>query len=423
MERLGIYIHIPFCLKKCKYCDFFSYAATDDVKLRYTEALIQEIKGYGAVINAKKSVFSDESEFPERVAEKEEKGFIGRLLGRGLSKNTSNYEVATIYIGGGTPSVMPGSSIKRILDAVCDTFHVDRTAPGLEITLEANPATVTHEKLSEYLAAGVNRISVGLQSANDEELALLGRLHTYEDLLERYDMVRKAGFDNVNIDSISALPGQTINNYKNTLFRVLDLEPEHISSYSLIIEPGTPFHTLYGRNGRLVHELPDEDTERKMYNLTVDTFAKAGYERYEISNFALPGKFSRHNTSYWRRAPYLGFGAGASSFLENTRWKNTTDMRMYLALTPRDIPRIRTEIEPVSKEDAMAETVYLGMRETRGISIKEFRKNFGTDIHTVYGPQISRHVRNKTMVEDGDRLYLTERGLEVSNFVFSDFMP
>ena len=420
MERLGIYIHIPFCLKKCKYCDFFSYAATDDVKLRYTEALIQEIKGYGAVINAKKSVFSDESEFPERVAEKEEKGFIGRLLGRGLSKNTSNYEVATIYIGGGTPSVMPGSSIKRILDAVCDTFHVDRTAPGLEITLEANPATVTHEKLSEYLAAGVNRISVGLQSANDEELALLGRLHTYEDFLESYDMVRKAGFDNVNIDIISALPGQTINNYKNTLFRVLDLEPEHISSYSLIIEPGTPFHTLYGRNGRLVHELPDEDTERKMYNLTVDTFAKAGYERYEISNFALPNRRARHNTSYWQDIPYIGIGAAAHSYDKATRRWNTSDIRQYIELTLH--AQTPYEEENIDIDTHFNDLITTTLRTTEGLPLISLEETFPQAFVDTLMKEAQPWIERGWLTTENNYLRLTRNALFVSDTVLSDLV-
>lgn len=413
---LGIYIHIPFCVKKCRYCDFFSYAATDDAKLAYTDALIEEIKAYGDIINSGRHLFSEAA-----LSLKEEKG-IAKLFSRKKSEKSEPVNISTIYIGGGTPSVMPGQCIRRILDCVAETFHVARDMEGPEITIEMNPATVTKEKLAEYMSGGVNRVSIGLQSANDNELALLGRVHTYKDFLDSYDLVRAAGYDNVNIDIMSALPGQNIRSYKDTLYRVIELEPEHISSYSLIIEPKTPFYTLYGKGGRLEHELPDEDTEREMYDLTVQRLAKAGYERYEISNYAEPGKYSRHNTSYWRRIPYLGFGAGASSFFEGHRWKNTTDMRTYLNYTVGDISRLRTEVSVVTRQDAMAETVFLGMRMTSGISASDFKQTFGTDIHEVFGEQIAKHVKNKTMIEEGDRLYLSERGLEVSNFVFSDFV-
>lgn len=386
--KSGIYIHIPFCARKCRYCDFFSYAADESTKLAYIKALVREIEAYGKIIR----------------------------------KSENKVEISTVYIGGGTPSVVPAEYIDEILRAISLAFCNGEKFQGQEITIEMNPATVTQDKLEKYRESGINRISIGMQSANDKELELLGRLHSYDDFVACYEMVRKTGFRNVNIDVMSALPRQTISSYEDTLQKVIDLDPEHISSYSLIIEQGTPFYGLYGENGSKKSELPDEDTERDMYDLTVEKLAEAGYERYEISNYSKAGMYSRHNTSYWKRTPYHGFGAGASSFWGNKRWKNTSDMKKYLQLDPERLEEIRTEVEDITRMDAMSETVFLGLRMTKGISKKEFFEAFNEDIHAVFGKEIEKHVKAGTMIEEGDRLFLSERGIDVSNYVFADFV-
>ena len=259
-KDLGIYIHIPFCARKCAYCDFLSAPATEEVKVQYVKALKKEIEAF-------------------------------REMGQA-------YETVTVFFGGGTPSLLTGEQLVEILK------EVNRCCPirsGAEITVECNPGTLTEEKLKAYKRAGVSRLSMGLQSAQNEELKKLGRIHTWEEFLISYEMAREKGFGNINVDLMSALPGQRRKTWADTLEQVLKLSPEHISAYSLIIEEGTPFYERYSPGGPLSEELPDEDTERQMYYDTKEILERAGYERYEISNYAKPGYLCRHNLAYWNR--------------------------------------------------------------------------------------------------------------------------
>ena len=383
MKRLGIYIHIPFCAKKCNYCDFYSLASGEDEKKSYIEALKREIK------EASKKVSAD-------------------------------YEVYTIYFGGGTPSIINADYIKEILDVIKSHFKLYKDDFYPEITIECNPKTVDTEQLSIYREAGVNRISLGLQSTDNDELKLLGRIHTYEDFLESYEMVRKTGFKNVNIDLMSAIPNQKIKTYEKSLDEIIGLNPEHISSYSLIIEEGTPFFKKYAEDAPLFKDLPSEDEDRKMYALTSEKLGKAGYERYEISNYAKKGFYSRHNISYWDRVPYLGFGAGASSFFEDERYKNMTNLKEYTKKAGKE--DIREEITKLSLNDAMSEFMFLGLRKTEGISKTKFMNNFTFCVEDIFGKTIKKYINNKLLIDNGEFLRLSDRGLDISNYVISDFL-
>ena len=376
-------MHIPFCVRKCDYCDFYSLASGEDEKKSYIEALKREIKE--------------------------------------VSKNVSaNYQVYTIYFGGGTPSIIKADYIKEILDVIKSHFKLYKDDFYPEITIECNPKTVDIEKLAIYKEAEINRISLGLQSTDNNELKLLGRIHTYEDFLESYEIVRKSGFKNVNIDLMSAIPNQKIKTYEKSLNEIIKLNPEHISSYSLIIEEGTPFFKKYAENAPLFEDLPSEDEDRKMYALTSEKLAKAGYDRYEISNYAKPGFCSRHNTSYWDRVPYLGFGVGASSFFENERYTNIINLKDYIKKA--GIEDIREEITKLTLNDAMSEFMFLGLRKTAGVSKSEFIDNFTFNVENIFGEIIEKHIKNKLLIDNERFLRLSERGLDISNYVISDFL-
>ena len=383
MKRLGIYVHIPFCAKKCNYCDFYSLASGEDEKKNYIEALKREIK---------------------EVAK----------------KVSTDYEVYTIYFGGGTPSIIKADYIKEILDVIRTHFQLYKDDFYPEITIECNPNTVDMEKLSIYREAGINRISLGLQSTDNDELKLLGRIHTYEDFLESYEMVRKSSFKNVNIDLMSAIPNQKTETYKKSLNEIIKLNPEHISSYSLIIEEGTPFFKKYSEDASNFKDLPSEDEDREMYVLTSEKLGKAGYERYEISNYAKKGFYSRHNTSYWDRVPYLGFGVGASSFFENERYKNRANLKEYIEKAGTE--DIREETTKLSLNDAMSEFMFLGLRKTAGVSKSEFKNNFTFSVEKIFGKIIEKHIKNRLLLDDGEFLRLSDRGLDISNYVISDFL-
>jgi len=293
-KKLELYIHIPFCVKKCDYCDFLSFPADSNTQIRYVHALLQEIRYYG------------------------------NLLG--------DYHVPTIYIGGGTPSWLEENLIYTVLQQVASSFHVEADA---EISIECNPGTVTAKKLNVYQSAGINRLSIGLQSTNNEELKALGRIHTYDQFLKTYELARNAGFENINIDLMSGLPYQTLDKFLESLQTVIRLKPEHISAYSLIIEKGTPFYERYKFDavkqeaGIHTEILPDEDEVYRIYKATQDVLKQAGYRQYEISNFAQPGYACRHNIGYWTRENYLGLGLGASSLVENVRYTNTRQLYEY----------------------------------------------------------------------------------------------
>lgn len=405
-KELELYVHIPFCVKKCAYCDFLSGPAGEEEKTAYTDALLREI---------------------EHVKE----AYRG-------------YRVSTVFLGGGTPSVLTGEDTARIFHALREGFDIQENA---EITMEANPGTVTKEKTALWKKSGINRLSIGLQSADDRELKMLGRIHTYQEFLDTWKTVRRAGFKNINIDLISAIPGQTVQSWERTLCTAAELGPEHLSAYSLIIEEGTPFYDRYAaaRNaqdsmmGKEWMPLPDEDTEREIYRMTEHILKEYGYHRYEISNYAKEGYECRHNLGYWERKEYLGLGLGASSLVREHRFHNTADMETYMrifggnALVPSETASVEAgkanpagkaaeEIEIMTEKEQMEEFMFLGLRKTEGISCRKFRENFGKPIEEVYGGQIRRFLSLELMKKEGDRLCLTERGFDVSNAVSAEFM-
>ena len=373
---MELYLHMPFCVRKCAYCDFLSFPSGAKTQRMYAKRLMEDI------------------------------GVMGKRYGE--------IPVETIFIGGGTPSVPDSGLIVEIMEHVRHAFHV---ADGAEISMEANPGTVTREKLTDYRKAGINRLSFGLQSANDRELKLLGRIHTWAEFLESFMLARECGFANLNIDLMSALPGQTCESWKETLSRVTDLDPEHISAYSLIIEEGTPFGERYGsEEGRKL--LPDEDSEREMYHETKRFLKDCGYERYEISNYAKPGRECRHNIGYWTGVPYLGLGLGASSYLDGCRFTVNPDMKEYL----EEKPGMFTDIEKLTKKDMEEEFFYVGLRMTAGVSLSEFERRFGISAKEVYPGLMETFVKEKAARFEGDRFVLTDYGLDVSNYIMAQFL-
>lgn len=394
-KELELYVHIPFCVKKCAYCDFLSGPAGETEKSAYAEALLREIR-------SRKAAYRD-------------------------------YRVSTVFLGGGTPSVLTGEDTARIFHALGESFDISRDA---EITMEVNPGTVTEEKAVVWKQCGINRLSIGLQSVDDRELKMLGRIHTFAEFLDTWKIVRTEGFRNVNVDLISAIPGQTVQSWEQTLRTVAELDPEHLSAYSLIIEEGTSFYERYEGAGSVegADGLPDEETERKIYQMTGEILEEYGYHRYEISNYAKRGYECRHNLGYWDRKQYLGLGLGASSLVEEQRFHNTADMRKYMEIYGgQDCgPAVYTgasqtgpaaeEIENLSTEDQIEEFMFLGLRKTEGISCRGFMENFGRSLEEVYGRQIRRFEDLGLMKREGDRLRLTKRGIDVSNSIFVEFV-
>lgn len=424
MKSISIYIHIPFCVKKCQYCDFLSAPADSRAQEVYLRALKQEIR--------------------EQAARYRE------------------YEVQTVFIGGGTPTAVPCENLCEVLKTV---FSFYRMNPHAEISMEANPGTVTKEALLSYRKAGINRISIGLQSADDVELKLLGRIHTYRDFQQTYRWAQEAGFTNINLDIMSALPGQSVENYKKTLETVLSLKPQHISAYSLIVEEGTPFYEKYGQEseklqatGEKQPDLPSEEEEREMYALTEKLLAAAGYHRYEISNYALPGRECRHNLVYWKRGNYVGFGLGAASMVENVRFENIREMQEYLAeyagmpdaepvfaeMAQGDAQAlsneqefflredthseneqelsIRENVHPLSPQEQMEETMFLGLRLTEGVSKAEFHRQFGVSMEQIYGEVIRKNTAKGLLIDEAGYVCLTREGMDLSNYVMAQFL-
>lgn len=421
LSCLELYIHIPFCVRKCAYCDFLSFPSGEEERERYVEGLTEEIEEAGAV--------------------------------------SEGYVATAIFFGGGTPSVLTPKQTERILNAVKKSFYV---AEDAEITTEVNPGTADREKLEAWRQAGINRLSFGLQSTENRELQYLGRIHTMEDFLESYRAAREAGFENINIDLMSALPGQTVSSWEKTLRTVVSLQPEHISAYSLIIEEGTPFCQMFGEDGDAaeekkrrqslgIPELPDEDAERRMYYDTERILGEAGYHRYEISNYAKPGYECRHNKGYWTGTEYLGLGLGASSYINIRREKgdaakisasgeesgdrrqlerrsNVRDFKTYLSLTREDFRAGRQieERELLTNQAMMEEFMFLGLRLTEGISEMEFFRRFSCTLETVYGDVLEKLARQELMERyerEGAAFWrLTKRGIDVSNCVLAEFL-
>lgn len=346
IKKLELYFHIPFCVRKCLYCDFLSAPADAGVQDAYMEALLGE--------TAKRA------------------------------HEYRDYLVDTVFIGGGTPSVVDASWMEQLLDTIRGCYAMSDEA---EISIEVNPGTVDGEKLRRYRKAGINRLSIGLQSADDEELERIGGIHTWADFASTYESAAAAGFTNINVDVMSALPGQDVESYAGTLEKVLALDPspKHISAYSLIVEEGTPFATMQAE-GEL--PVPDEDEERLMYERTAEMLGRFGYGRYEISNYARAGYECRHNCGYWRRTDYVGFGIGAASLVNNVRFQNGRSLQEYL----QNPLGCRNEGEILTVQEQMEEFMFLGLRMTSGVSEKVFRDTFATDIEEVYGEVIRRNV-------------------------------
>lgn len=401
-QQLELYIHIPFCVKKCGYCDFLSFPADEETQNEYVKALLREIAYYGTKCRA--------------------------------------YTVTTVYIGGGTPSWLWEEAIETVMKAVQASFTLAQDA---EISIECNPGTVTDHKFAVYRRAGINRISIGLQSANDRELKLLGRIHTFEQFLKTYELARKNGFDNINIDLMNSLPGQSTESFYQTLQQVLRLKPEHVSAYSLIIEEGTPFYDLYKFDavkqaaGMKTVALPTEDEVYRMTKMTEQVLMEAGYDHYEISNFAKPGYACRHNIGYWERENYLGMGIGAASLMENIRYTNSSDLYAYLEETKhireevrRDeesrqtvpVTNLHSSAEPVTRKAQIEEFMFLGLRMTEGVTRGRFEMEFGIPIEGVYQEVLTKLAEEELLIKRAGRICLTEKGQDVSNYVLAQFL-
>lgn len=376
-NKFGIYIHIPFCVRKCLYCDFLSFACDKDTQERYMEALYKEIKASS-----------------------------GRLKGK---------DISTVFIGGGTPSVVDTVLLGRIIEALKENYNIEADA---EITMELNPGTVTAESLKEYKAMGINRLSMGLQAWQDRLLKTLGRIHTADKFKESFLLAREAGFENINVDIMLSLPGQTMGDVKETFDNVIALSPEHISAYSLIIEDGTPFKDMF-ESGHF-KEI-DEDFDRNVYHFSCDMLAKNGYDRYEISNFSKKGFESRHNSLYWRTDEYIGFGLGAHSYFNGERFHNTEDMERYIALS-EEHDSIKEDVEKLTKEDKISEFMFMGLRMDEGVKKSVFKERFGVDMDDIYGDIIIKYKKLGMIEETDDGIHLTDKGIDVSNVIFSEFL-
>ena len=369
---LELYVHIPFCVRKCQYCDFLSGPSDEETKDRYIEALLKEIRA---------------------------------------AEHTEDYEIVSVFIGGGTPSALKAEAIASIMRTLQEQFFFCEDA---EVTIEANPGTVDLKKLTIYRNVGINRLSLGLQSTDAEELKLLGRIHSYEEFLKSYEWAREVGFSNINIDLMFAIPGQTGEAWRQHLYQVAELNPEHISAYSLIIEEGTPF-------AEQNLDLPDEDTEYQMYEDTAEILERYGYRQYEISNYAKQGYMCRHNAGYWQRREYLGFGLGASSLYRGMRFSNTRRMQEYLKES-RNPDQIRKDVTVLSRNERIEEFMFLGLRMTEGISEKKFEENFDVRLMDVYGDILQKYEETGFMEHIETKWRLTRKGIHVSNHILADFL-
>ena len=375
MDKLGLYIHIPFCVKKCAYCDFYSIC---DLSQReaYIKALIAQIQSYRPV--------------------------------------AKNHIVDTSYIGGGTPSLLSGEQMLKILKAVRSTFKVSDDA---EITMEANPGTLDTEKLAAYHEAGINRLSLGLQSADNDELARLSRIHTKEQFESSFLLARLEGFQNISVDLMYALPEQKAQTLSDTLDYVIALDPDHISFYGLKIEPETPF----GQDPDIENLIPDEDAQAEMYLSSVEKLEAAGYLQYEISNFAKPGYESRHNIKYWKCDDYIGFGPAAHSFFKGNRFSYAKEFVRFL-LSPTDRDALIDESSEVTVEEAASQFVMLGFRLRSGIDIVEYGERFGDDFEARYLERMKPFLEKKYILKTKNGYRLSRRGLLVSNYILSEIL-
>ncbi len=400
MRELSIYIHIPFCVRKCLYCDFLSFPVCDGINYvnQSPHAKNERISSYVNLL--KKEICSVSAQYEE-------------------------YRVVSVFFGGGTPSVLPLGAVSGIMERIGASYHLAKDA---EITIEMNPDTVSEDKLREYGVCGVNRLSIGLQSADDEELARIGRIHDYRAFERAYETARRLGFGNINIDLMAALPGQSVADYERSLRTVAALSPEHISAYSLTLEEGTPLY-----ENRESYRFPTEEEDREMYALTGRYLASCGYHRYEISNYAKDGYECRHNKVYWRRGNYAGFGPGAASMVENVRWSDPADMGQYRDYvqsmaarggeeTKREPSDFAPERQILTRQEQMEEYMFLGLRMMCGVDEGEFSLLFGARMEQVYGTVIDKLCADGLLTGERGRLWLTERGIDVSNYVMAQFL-
>lgn len=374
MKNLGIYVHIPYCLHKCPYCDFFSVTDSSTAE-RYVDSILLHMEDY--------------------------------------SKSASGYDVDTVFIGGGTPTCIDVSLLIKLLDGISDSFSLN---PDAEITVEMNPATAKYQNLKKLRKHGVNRLSIGLQSADEGELKALGRIHTFDEFLSSFEDARRAGFDNINVDLMYATPGQTPSSLRDTIDRVTELGPEHISLYGLKIEDGTPYAKMKDSLS-----LPDEDVEVNMYFGSVARLEAAGYSQYEISNFAKPGYRCLHNLKYWNGEEYLGFGAAAHSYFRGHRFAYKRDIDAYIdALEyPSHVPDIISEDYEISPSERLGEYVMLRLRLKEGIDTDTFAEKFGLSFERMFGKYLDTYVKNGYMEKEGRFYRFTLKGMFVSNYILS----
>lgn len=370
MKELGIYVHIPFCKQKCNYCDFISYANKNELVEKYTEALKQEIK----------------------------------------EKADKEYQISTIYIGGGTPSYIESKHIIEILETIKQNYNICENA---EITIEVNPGTANKEKLENYAKMGVNRISIGLQTCNNNLLKMIGRIHNYEEFLDTYKIIKEVGIKNINVDLMIGLPNQTLEDVKDSLGKIISLSPQHISVYSLIVEEGTVIERKI-ENGEL--KLPDEKLERKEYWQVKKTLEKNGYIHYEISNFAKDGYESKHNMNCWEQKEYLGFGVAAHSYMNGKRFSNVETIEEYLQKGEHIIHEIQ------NIDEQKKEYMLLGLRKIDGVKISNFKNKFGTNPIMDFKNELNKLVKEKLIEVDLNEIKLTKQGMDLANIVWEEFV-
>jgi oxygen-independent coproporphyrinogen-3 oxidase len=376
--KLGLYLHFPFCISKCPYCDFNSYPIKEDSQISsYISALYREI-----------SIYSQK-----------------------IKKNN----IKTIYLGGGTPTILSGDQIYKILEFCKEKFTIDKNA---EITIEANPGTLDGEKIKSLIESGINRLSLGAQSFNDLFLKKLGRIHTEQDIIDSYFLARETGFNNINLDIMFALPGQTPEDFQTSLKKAVSLKPDHLSLYNLTINKGTEYYENYHRNHL---KLPSEDEEFNMYDWAMKYLKENNFEHYEIANFARPHRRSLHNMIYWQNQPYLGIGAGAYSFIQGYRYMNLKDPKKYIKEVMNDKLPI-DHGEKLSLRKRMIETIILALRTNEGISYKKFKTRFKVDINITFHQQIKKLVNLRLLLKDDCKIKLTRKGVFLANTVFREFI-
>ncbi|KPI50149.1 coproporphyrinogen III oxidase [Clostridioides difficile] len=389
---LGLYIHIPFCVKKCKYCDFNSYKMDIDAKKRYIEDLKIEMELYSNKL------------YKDNKYKKKEDYHLN-----------SDDTITSIFVGGGTPSILTSDEIREIFTSVRAMFNIDKNA---EITIECNPGTLTLEKLKTMKDIGINRLSIGLQAVQEQHLNFIGRIHTYEEFEKNYKDALSVGFKNINIDLMYSLPNQTLCDWKETLQKVSDLNPTHISAYSLILEEGTELYNMYENNK---FELIDENMDIEMYEYTINYLKSKGYNQYEISNYSKDGYNCEHNILYWECEHYIGLGAGASGYINKNRYNNLESLDDYhLSLTKREKPIQENEI--LSEKDMIEEKIFMGLRMNKGIEFEDFKKKFGIDFREKYNKQIEMLLDRKLINQSFEGIQLTQKGREISNSIFIEFM-